>query len=60
MTTSTTNVTITVTPRELNLIINALHIYLDDFGHDEADVRTEIRTVIAKVNAAAQPAEPPA
>ena len=35
--------TIELTEDELRLLHAALHSYLDDFGHDEADVLREIR-----------------
>ena len=31
--------------------------YLSTFGHDEADVRTQVKSVIAKLNAAEQDEE---
>jgi hypothetical protein len=41
--------TIELTDDELQLVYNALHSYLDDFGHDEADVLRRIKEVIAKL-----------
>jgi hypothetical protein len=41
--------TIELTEEELRLIQNALHAYLDDFGHDEADVLREVKALIAKL-----------
>jgi hypothetical protein len=35
--------------RELRLLHEALHAYLDDFGHDEADVLRELKQLIAKL-----------
>ena len=35
--------TIELTEDELRLLNAALHSYLDDFGHEEADVLREIR-----------------
>ena len=31
---------------------NALHAYLDDFGHEEADVLREVKALIAKLQPA--------
>jgi len=42
--------TIELTEQELRLIQNALHAYLDDFGHEEADVLREVKALIAKLN----------
>ncbi len=41
--------TIELTDDELKLVHSALHAYLDDFGHDEADVLREIKAVLAKL-----------
>jgi hypothetical protein len=41
--------TIELTEEELRIIRNALHAFLEDFGHDEADVLREIKAVIAKL-----------
>ena len=41
--------TIELTDGELRLLHAALHSYLDDFGHDEADVLREIKALIAKL-----------
>jgi hypothetical protein len=41
--------TIELTDEELRLIQNALHSYLDDFGHDEADVLREVKALIEKL-----------
>ena len=41
--------TIELTERELRLIHAALHSYLDDFGHEEADLLREIKALIAKL-----------
>jgi hypothetical protein len=35
--------------RELRLLHAALHAYLDDFGHEEADVLRELKALIAKL-----------
>jgi len=41
--------TIELTDEELRLVQAALHSYLDDFGHDEADVLRAIKALIAKL-----------
>ena len=41
--------TIELTEDELRLLHAALHSYLDDFGHDEADVLRELKALIAKL-----------
>jgi len=41
--------TIELTDEELGLLHSALHSYLDDFGHEEADVLREIKALIAKL-----------
>ena len=41
--------TIELTDDELRLLHSALHSYLDDFGHDEADVLRRIKQLIAKL-----------
>jgi hypothetical protein len=38
-----------LTNEELKLIRNALHAYLDDFGHEEADVLREIKLLLEKL-----------
>lgn len=43
--------TIELTDDELRLVHSALHAYLDDFGHDEADVLRAIKAVLAKLPA---------
>ena len=43
--------TIELTDDELRLVHSALHAYLDDFGHEEADVLREIKAVLAKLPA---------
>jgi hypothetical protein len=40
---------ITVDDHELRILNAALHSYLDDFGHDEADVLRAIKALIAKL-----------
>ena len=41
--------TIELTDEELRIVREALHAFLDDFGHDEADVLRAIKEVIAKL-----------
>jgi hypothetical protein len=41
--------TIELTEDELRLLNAALHSYLDDFGHEEADVLREVKALIAKL-----------
>ena len=43
--------TIDLTEDELRLLHSALHSYLDDFGHEEADVLRQIKALIAKLPA---------
>jgi hypothetical protein len=41
--------TIELSDEELRLLHSALHSYLDDFGHEEADVLRVIKALIAKL-----------
>jgi hypothetical protein len=41
--------TIELTDEELRIVQNALHTYLDDFGHEEADVLRKIKALIDKL-----------
>ena len=41
--------TIELTDEELRLLHAALHTYLNDFGHEEADVLRELKALIAKL-----------
>jgi hypothetical protein len=41
--------TIELTDDELKLLRSALHSYLDDFGHEEADVLRRIKELLAKL-----------
>jgi hypothetical protein len=41
--------TIELTDEELRLLHSALRSYLDDFGHEEADVLRRIKDLIAKL-----------
>lgn len=45
---------IELTDDELRVVQAALHAYLDDFGHEEADVLRLIKRVLAKLPAAAE------
>jgi hypothetical protein len=41
--------TIELTDEDLRLVHTALHSYLDDFGHEEADVLRLVKRLIAKL-----------
>ena len=41
--------TIELTDEELRLLHAALHAYLDDFGHEQADLLRAIKALIAKL-----------
>jgi hypothetical protein len=41
--------TIELTDEDLRILQAALHSYLDDFGHEEADVLRQIKALIAKL-----------
>ena len=41
--------TIELTDAELRMLHAALHSYLDDFGHEEADVLRRIKQLLAKL-----------
>ena len=41
--------TIELTKEELTLVRAALHSYLDDFGHEEADVLRRLKQLLAKL-----------
>jgi hypothetical protein len=41
--------TIELNDEELRLLYAALHSYLDDFGHEEADVLRDVKALIAKL-----------
>jgi hypothetical protein len=45
--------TIELTDEELRLVHAALHTYLNDFGHEEADVLRKLKALIAKLPHAA-------
>ena len=44
--------TIELTDEELRLLLAAVHSYLDDFGHEEADVLRQVKALLAKLKAA--------
>ena len=44
--------TIELTPDELRLVREAVHAFLDDFGHEEQDVVNALRIVLEKIEAA--------
>lgn len=44
--------TIHLSDEELRLVRNAMHAYLNSFGHNEADVLASIKQVIARLSAA--------
>ena len=41
--------TLELTDEELRLLHAALHAYLDDFGHEEADVLRRVKQLLAKL-----------
>ena len=41
--------TIELSDNDLRLLHSALHSYLDDFGHKEADLLREIKALISKL-----------
>ena len=43
------NHTLELTDEELRLLRAALHSYLDDFGHEEADVLRRIKELMARL-----------
>jgi hypothetical protein len=43
------NHTLELTDEELRLLQAALHSYLDDFGHEEADVLRQIKDLLARL-----------
>jgi hypothetical protein len=45
--------TIELTDEELRLLLAAVHSYLDDFGHEEADVLRQVKQLLAKLQSAA-------
>ena len=49
------NHTLELTDNELRLLQSALHSYLDDFGHEEADVLRQIKELISRLPTAGVP-----
>jgi hypothetical protein len=43
--------TIELTDEELRVVQAALKTYLDDFGHEEADVLRQVKAILAKLAA---------
>jgi hypothetical protein len=41
--------TLELSDQELRILHAALHAYLNDFGHDEADVLREAKALLAKL-----------
>ena len=41
--------TIELDDDELKLVRNALHAYLDDFGHEEADILRQLKNLLEKL-----------
>jgi hypothetical protein len=41
--------TVELSNEELQLLYAALHSYLDDFGHEEAEVLRRVKALIAKL-----------
>jgi hypothetical protein len=45
--------TIDLSDEELRLAVEAVKAYLDDFGHEEAELLRQIKQLLAKLQAAA-------
>jgi hypothetical protein len=45
--------TIELTDEELRLVVAAVRSYLDDFGHEEADLLRKIKELLQKLQATA-------
>lgn len=45
--------TLELTDEELRLVRSALTAYLEDFGHEEADILRQLKAIIAKLPPAA-------
>ena len=43
--------TLELEDEELKLLLAAVHSYLDDFGHEEADVLRRVKQLLAKLQA---------
>ena len=41
--------TIELDDEELKLLRNAVHSFMDDFGHDEVDVLRQLKALLAKL-----------
>jgi hypothetical protein len=41
--------TIELNDEELRLLRNAVHAFMDDFGHDEVDVLRQLKALLAKL-----------
>jgi hypothetical protein len=41
--------TLELTDRELTLLRSALHSFLEDFGHDQADLLRELKRLLEKL-----------
>jgi hypothetical protein len=41
--------TIEVNDEELRLLRNAVHAFMDDFGHEEVDVLRQLKALLAKL-----------
>ena len=41
--------TVELTDEELRIVREALHSYLDDFGHEEADILQLLKAILAKL-----------
>lgn len=50
--------TIHLSDAELAMVRNAVHGYLNTFGHDEAEVVGLVRSTLAKIDAATDDSEP--
>ena len=44
--------TIELNPEELRLVREAVHAFVDDFGHEEQDIVNALRAILAKLDAA--------
>lgn len=44
--------TIQLSDEELRLLVHAVRSYLDDFGHEEADLLRQIKDLLQKLQAA--------
>jgi hypothetical protein len=44
--------TIELTEEELRLVLSAVRSYLDDFGHEEADLLRRLKELLRKLEAA--------